>query len=46
MKWAPRVVGAGPEPPVDEDGLEGLGLTAFAGEVALATGGVDGRNVV
>ena len=34
----PGVVGAGPEPSVDDDGLEGLGLTAFAGEVALATG--------
>ena len=37
---------AGPEPSVDDDGLEGLGLTAFAGEVALATGWVDCRNVV
>ena len=42
----PGVVGSGPEPAVDVDGLEGGGLATLAREIALPAGGVDGRNIV
>ena len=42
----PGVGSSGPEPSVDVDGLEVLGVAALALEVALATRGVDGAHVV
>ena len=42
----PLVVGAGPEPSVDVDGLKMGGIATLALEVALATGGVDRADVV
>ena len=40
------VGGAGPEPAVDVDGLQVLGVAALSLEVALAAGGVDRAHVV
>jgi hypothetical protein len=42
----PLVVGSGPEPSVDVDGLQVGGVAALALEVALAAGRVDGAHVV
>jgi hypothetical protein len=42
----PLVVGSGPEPAVDVDGLKVGGVAALALEVTLPAGGVDGADVV
>ena len=44
--WDPGVGSSCPEPSVDVDGLQVVGVAALALEVALATRGIDGANIV